>query len=103
MRLILILSLLLGLMACQDSDSEYDTGTILGFDARMCGCCGGCFININDSLYRFEPSEIPEGRSDVQWNKALPIHIKVLVAWRPKEHACIGDEITVTYLHELKP
>lgn len=48
------------LFSCEKSRYE-NTGTITGADMAMCACCGGYFIVIDGTKYRFEKSELPTG------------------------------------------
>jgi hypothetical protein len=84
--------LLIGISSCTEEENEYlSNGTITGFDARMCVCCGGYFIDINDSTYRFY--ELPES-SDVDLiNAIFPIYVKL--DWTKADNVCLGDEIKV--------
>jgi hypothetical protein len=100
MRKILYLFVLaVGMAACQDSSSDYDSGVIVNYDMTLCACCGGYFIEINGHTYRFDSADIPAGHSDINFNASdLDIPIKVLVKWKPKENRCMDDQITVSDL-----
>jgi len=67
--------LAIAIASCTEEDDEYlSTGTIIGADARECICCGGYFIDINDSTYRF--SELPEPNDIDLINAVFPIFVK---------------------------
>jgi hypothetical protein len=53
-----LLLLILLFWGCEKTKFE-STGTITGADMAMCACCGGYFIDIEGTRYRFEKSEIP--------------------------------------------
>ena len=54
--------LVLTLLFCSCEKTRYEnTGTITGADMAMCACCGGYFIDIESTQYRFEKSELPAG------------------------------------------
>ncbi|MEM6768808.1 MAG: hypothetical protein AAF655_27975 [Bacteroidota bacterium] len=65
--------------------------SILGRDFRRCACCGGWFIAIADSTYRFQTfpdcSEI-EGLAD---EASYPIPVTIEFSLDP--NPCLGDEI----------
>ena len=89
-------------MACSGEDERAqprDRGVIIGEDVRLCACCGGWFIDIGESRYRFQ--RIPEF-NDVS---LLPEHfpMAVFVSWAPDPEACLGDEIVLESLYELTP
>lgn len=80
------------LISCTEDDNLFmSNGIITGIDIRECSCCGGYFIDINDSTYRFYT--IPAG-SDVQLeNHNFPIYVKL--DWAKADTVCLGDEIKV--------
>ncbi len=90
-------SLLLLLICCEDindtvGDSQYESdGIITGVDMRECACCGGWFIDILDSTYRFY--EIP-GNSSLKLNEET-FPLAVNLDWRRADPQCLGDEIIV--------
>ncbi len=65
--------------------------SILGPDFRRCACCGGWFIEIADSTYRFQQfpdcSEIEGLADDVKYP------IPVTIEFRVDPNPCLGDEI----------
>jgi hypothetical protein len=71
-----------------------DSGTITGQDPRDCMCCGGWFIGIKDTVWRFDqvPVECTIDFSLVTYP------LKVKVDWKKKDTVCLGDEIRVTRL-----
>lgn len=72
--------------------NEYKSiGIITGYDLRECACCGGWFIAISDSIYRFY--ELPK-ENNIDFEKdTLPMKVKL--DWKKSPSLCIGDEIIV--------
>lgn len=87
--LILLLALICG---CKQEPCFDDSGTIIGFDARKCMCCGGWFIQIENDTLRFD--QLPEGTDVILENPIYPIEVRL--DWHPKDPQCLGDEIIVT-------
>jgi len=92
-RIILVgIFLILGFSSCTEDENEFmSNGTITGFDSRECVCCGGYFIVINDSTYRF--FELPSGSKINLDNPTFPIYVKL--NWAKADNVCLGDEIKV--------
>lgn len=85
---LLIIPILIG---CNEDDSM-DSGVITGIDVRECSCCGGFFIDIKDSTYRFQT--LPAGSNiDLINNPNFPINVEL--NWKMKDTLCLGDEIIV--------
>lgn len=98
MKQLLILSLVVMTFSfsCRKENVTLDTGTITGPDSRECVCCGGWFVNINDSLWRF--TEQP-ANSDVDLtNTTFPIVVEL--KWEKDADACLSDEIIVSYIRK---
>ncbi|MFN8257278.1 MAG: hypothetical protein U0W24_16400 [Bacteroidales bacterium] len=91
----IIFTVFLIMILSQDSCSkqEYwmDQGKITGPDYRRCMCCGGYFIEIKDSTYRF--TTLPEKSKLDLSNETFPVD--VLINWKKKENSCLNDEIVV--------
>jgi hypothetical protein len=84
--------LLLCFSSCSEDGSEFmSNGTITGIDFRECVCCGGYFIEINDSTYRFYT--MPSGSDVPLENPVFPIYVKL--DWAKADTVCLGDEIKV--------
>lgn len=94
--LFFILSVFLLFSCSKDSSTGNDNlyksdGMITGFDYRKCMCCGGWYIVIQDSTYRFQ--KIPEN-SNLDFDKdTLPLAVEL--DWKKSTDLCIGDEIIV--------
>lgn len=71
-----------------------DTGIITGVDTRECACCGGWFIDINDSLWLF--NELPASSSLDLVNETFPIEVEV--EWQKKVNPCLSEEILISYI-----
>jgi len=90
-RLIFILLIIL-LPGCTREQSDYQSeGTITGYDYRMCMCCGGWFVEIDDSTWRFD--QVPEGFTINLDSITFPFPI--YLDWEKKDPSCLGDEIVV--------
>jgi hypothetical protein len=92
-RIILFVFLIMvgSLNSCSKEEYWMDKGRITGLDYRMCMCCGGYFIEINDSTYRF--TTLPD-KIKLDLNKEVfPVYVRI--NWEKKENSCMGDEITV--------
>jgi len=84
--------LFLGVPSCSEDGSEFmNNGTITGIDFRECVCCGGYFIDINDSTYRF--FTLPANSEVSLDNPVFPIYVKL--DWAKADTVCLGDEIKV--------
>ncbi len=93
MKRLLILSVILfSLAGCKKEPCYQSKGIITGFDYRKCMCCGGWFIEIEDSTWRFD--QVPEG-STVNLD-SVDFPFKVYLDWKEKDPKCLGDEIVVT-------
>ncbi len=83
--------ILVGFSACQKEESGMDSGTITGYDFRKCMCCGGWFVEIGDSTWRFD--QLPEG-STLELDP-FDMPVAVWLSWEKKDPQCLGDEIVV--------
>jgi len=52
----------------------------------MCACCGGYFIEIEGTKYRFEKSELPDGFTFE--DNELPLTVEL--NWKIKTEVCTG-------------
>jgi len=87
------MSLLL-MTACKKENSLQSNGQITGADPRMCACCGGWFINIDNETYRFY--DLP-AESDLDLtNASFPIQVEL--NWNTTGNGCMGDEIVIDEL-----
>lgn len=86
-------------IACKEEGPKFDNGMITGQDLRLCACCGGWIINIDDVNYRFQT--LPPMTKDIDlYNSTYPIYVQL--AWKPVKNPCLGDEIKVSYMREIK-
>lgn len=92
--ILLIVILFLSLSACRKDVDCMDSGTITGTDPRDCMCCGGWFIEIKDTLRRFD--QVPADCT-IDFN-TVAYPLKVRVDWKKKEQLCLGDEIVISKL-----
>jgi hypothetical protein len=79
---LLFVSLFVG---CEKAKYE-NTGTITGADLRKCMCCGGYFVDINDTQYQFEKSELPDNFTFE--DSQLPLVVEL--NWELKTDGCSG-------------
>ena len=86
--------LLMVLWSCSDdqpSQEFQDQGIITGTDNRFCACCGGWFIDIQDTTYRF--MTLPE-ENDINLEEGnFPILVNL--DWEEAPDQCLGDEIII--------
>jgi hypothetical protein len=87
--------ILLTLLSSCEDEREYSNGTILGGDMRLCGCCGGLVIEIDDKTYRFFNDELPPGSINFE-TADVDFPLEVKVQWKLKKDGCMGDEILIT-------
>jgi hypothetical protein len=79
---LLILALFMAVSCKKDVFRNSSEGTVLGFDGRKCGCCGGLFIRVgNDTLRTFS---LPDQEALLQ--KPMPFRIKMV--WERDTSAC---------------
>lgn len=76
------------------SISIADQGIITGMDPRMCACCGGWWIILQNDTLRFD--QLPAGSETMLENVKFPMAVKV--KWSKKVPRCMGDEILI---HEI--
>ena len=93
-QLLIILLVCTMASGCKKENSCLDSGIITGLDARDCMCCGGWFIKISDTTYRFDqvPPECTIDFSTVVY----PLNVRL--EWKKKDTLCLGDEIRVSKL-----
>ena len=89
-----IACLIIAFSSC-DNDNKNNTqelnGKITGQDLRKCMCCGGYYIEISDSTYRFD--SIPASCGINHLTDTFPIY--VYVVFHKKNPQCLGDEIII--------
>lgn len=59
----------------------YDTGRVIGFDASLCPCCGGWFIEINGDTLR--PYTLPDNFDAVLNHSTLPVEVCLKWTYNP--------------------
>jgi hypothetical protein len=91
MKRILFYFSFLFILSCQKDNPGINYAYITGHDLRMCACCGGYYIQIDDIQYRFY--ELPEN-SSINLNE-VTFPLKVIVSWEMSEDLCLGDEIII--------
>ena len=94
MRTILISSMILVFImtSCEKNQGFMSQGIITKPDFRKCMCCGGFFIDIEDSVYRFD-----QWPDDFTFNwETDTFPIEVYLNWQIDSILCLGDEILVS-------
>ena len=84
-RIFMLLISALLLFSCEKTKYE-NNGTITGADMAMCACCGGYFITIDGTQYRFEKTELPDNFTF----KDNELPLKVELNWKLNEETCSG-------------
>ena len=88
---LLVFLISVSIFSCKkDHQVEYN-GKITGSDLRMCACCGGTFIIIDNASYRF--SNLPPNSGIDLEKDTYPIY--VVVSWHKSSTQCLGDEIII--------
>ncbi len=97
---VIILLLTIFCIACKDDDEglkiDSDFGVVTSADFRLCACCGGWFIEIEDQLYRFY--ELPENSISIS-DEEFPLRVDV--KWELDQDGCMGDEIIITSIEKM--
>jgi hypothetical protein len=57
-QFILFFAIILIAASCKKDKSDMNEAAIIGADMTMCACCGGYFIDINNTRYRFNPDSV---------------------------------------------
>ena len=75
--LVVVFFILIGLAGCQKPNASdfQSTGIITGVDMKMCACCGGYYIQIDNVTYEFET--LPAGSNIDLQNATYPITVKL--------------------------
>jgi len=76
-KLLLGAFLLISLFGCkkQNTNDFQSTGIITGADYKMCACCGGWYIQIDNITYTFDT--LPVGSTIDLQNATFPITVKL--------------------------
>ena len=85
-------------VSCSAQDSLKSNGVITGYDLRECMCCGGYFIQIDSTKYRFD--QLPDSTDfTIPNNPEFPINVKL--DWIPDSTACMPDMIIVQRIEKV--
>jgi|TARA_B110000902_G_scaffold255145_1_gene320088 hypothetical protein len=91
-NLIITLSItLLICISCKKEENYMNQAKILEPDYRMCVCCGGWFIKIDNDTLRFY--ELPSDCNIDLNAETLPIEVEL--NWEKDKNDCLGDEIII--------
>jgi len=85
------------LASCMKDNDFGQKGVITGFDYRKCMCCGGWFISINDSTYRFY--QLPDQNNIDLENASFPV--EVILSCKKDPNGCMGDEIIILRIEKF--
>jgi len=87
------------MIACNKENEDYKSiGTIIGFDATKCGCCGGWIINIDDGRYLID--SMPDDSNINLATETIPITIKL--DWQLVNNGCsFFNRITVQRIKKI--
>ena len=92
-----VLIIVLSIASCSLEEDEFRSiGTITGYDTRECSCCGGFYIEIDNTTYRFY--DLPNNSELNLENPTFPIYVKL--DWTKDANACLGDEIIVSRIEK---
>lgn len=73
---LVLLLILTSILVVSCEKTKYDSvGTITGADMTLCACCGGYFIVIENTKYRFDKNELPKGFSFN--DEQIPLNVKL--------------------------
>ena len=85
---------MLALVACKRDNNLLSEGIITRSDFRKCMCCGGWYIEIDHSTFRFY--DLPENNNLDLQHETFPIYVEV--SWEKDKNGCLGDEIIIRYI-----
>jgi hypothetical protein len=87
MKVYRIIIIILLLVACTKENNDFkSSGTITGVDYRMCACCGGWFINIDNAIYLFD--SLPKDSNIDLASETFPLDVKL--DWQLISNSCSG-------------
>jgi hypothetical protein len=75
LKWLLILSFVFFVSCNKENNNYKSTGTITGPDVRMCACCGGWLITIDNTQYQF--NSLPGNSSIHLDNEKFPIPVRL--------------------------
>lgn len=84
--------------SCRDDENPFQsTGMITGPDLALCACCGGYFIEIDNTAYRFD--DLPASSNIDLSNTVFPISVNL--DWQ-NERNCGGFQYIEIVRIEIK-
>lgn len=85
-------ALLCCIAACEEDNNPYESeGLITGYDLRLCACCGGFFIEIDDTVYR---GDLPDGHGLDTSAENMPL--AVYLDWEIITPSCEENMILIS-------
>ncbi|MBK8515118.1 MAG: hypothetical protein IPL55_02140 [Saprospiraceae bacterium] len=90
------------LISCSKSDDDYTSATVVGYDLRLCPCCGGFFVSLDD-----KPDEVyqwyqRQGDMGINEKEKYPLKVKIKYYFLAKTCTASAGEIEITDLIKLK-
>jgi hypothetical protein len=99
MKIAGIIFIVVILISCTKENSDYKSlGTITGADPTMCACCGGWFINIENTQYRIV--SMPENFAQELAKETFPVTVKL--DWQLITTGCPSEFKRITALRIRK-
>ncbi|MFT5512903.1 MAG: hypothetical protein ACI8SE_001302 [Bacteroidia bacterium] len=86
----------LGLLSCEKDPTPTVNGIITGQDFRKCACCGGWFVEVGDSTFRFY--EIPKTNVLNLDNETLPLEVSI--DYTQEDGRCMPDLIVLNKIRK---
>jgi hypothetical protein len=94
-KLIIVISAIFVVLICcrkGNSDDYKSNGIITGGDFRMCACCGGWFIQIDNTIYEFD--KLPDNSKINLDTESFPVYVKL--DWQLSDlTGCPDKKITI--------
>jgi hypothetical protein len=93
---IILLIFSISVISCTKTKDDYPTkGVLVGFDPRMCPCCGGIFVNLNDIDTVNAATKLCDSLPSAFIYKPEELPLKVQFAW-DSAGSCINGRIIIT-------
>ncbi len=76
-RHVILFLLISGFCACTRGEDDYTFATIKGYDLRLCACCGGMLVSIDnkpDDVYQWYQKA---GNLNVTEKDKFPLKVKI--------------------------
>lgn len=100
-RIIFLFFLLAGFFSCSKSDDDYTKATIKGYDLRLCVCCGGLLVSLDekpDEVYQWYQKT---GNLNVTEKDKFPLKVKIKYHFLAQTCTASAGEIEITDLVKI--